>query len=147
MSANPSKRATGYFDANLHRALRLKAAAADRSISDLVNEAVQLSLGEDAADLAAFDERQHEPTETLDAFVKRLDAKVLIQARKRAARSGLTLTAVIEQALRESFTGKKRREQPSVRLPSWGQGWVLPDIDLDDSASLLDLMEREDAPP
>ena len=72
MDTNPAKRATVYFDANLHRALRLKAAAAERSISDLVNEAVQLSLAEDAFDLAAFDERQHEPTESFEAFVKRL---------------------------------------------------------------------------
>jgi hypothetical protein len=72
MDTHPAKRATVYFDADLHRALRLKAAAADRSISDLVNEAVQLSLAEDASDLAAFDEREHEPTESFDAFVQRL---------------------------------------------------------------------------
>ena len=72
MDANTSKRATVYFDADLHRALRLKAAAADRSISDLVNEAVQLSLAEDAADLGAFEEREHEPNVSFGAFVKRL---------------------------------------------------------------------------
>lgn len=66
------KRATVYFDAHLHQALRMKAAAADRSISDLVNEAVQLSLAEDAADLTAFEERQNEPTIAFDDFVKRL---------------------------------------------------------------------------
>jgi hypothetical protein len=72
MDTNVLKRATVYFDADLHKALRLKAAAADRSISDIVNEAVQLSLAEDAADLAAFAEREHEPTVSFDAFVKRL---------------------------------------------------------------------------
>jgi hypothetical protein len=36
-----SKRATVYFDADVRQALRLKAAAADRSISDIVNEAVR----------------------------------------------------------------------------------------------------------
>ncbi len=68
---NP-KRATVYFDPDIHQALRLKAAAADRSISDIVNEAVQLSLAEDASDLAAFDERKHEPTVSFDDFVMRL---------------------------------------------------------------------------
>ncbi|HVT58511.1 MAG TPA: type II toxin-antitoxin system RelE/ParE family toxin [Thermoanaerobaculia bacterium] len=58
---NAPKRATVYFDADLHRALRLKAAAADRSISAIVNEAVRLSISEDAGDLAAFEEREHEP--------------------------------------------------------------------------------------
>ena len=52
MSTNP-KRATVYFDPELHRALRVKAAETERSMSDLVNEAVQLSLAEDAEDLAA----------------------------------------------------------------------------------------------
>ena len=48
-----SRRATIYFEAQLHQALRLKAAAANRSISDMVNEAVRLSLAEDAEDLSA----------------------------------------------------------------------------------------------
>ena len=54
------KRATIYFDADLHRALRLKAAETDQSVSDLVNLAVQLSLSEDVEDLAAFEARAHE---------------------------------------------------------------------------------------
>jgi plasmid stability protein len=51
------KRATVYFEPEIHRALRLKAAATDRSISDMVNDAVKLALAEDAEDLAAFEER------------------------------------------------------------------------------------------
>ena len=58
---NSSKRATIYFDADLHRALRVKAAETDRSVSELVNQAVKLSLAEDAEDLVAFEERRHEP--------------------------------------------------------------------------------------
>ena len=56
-----TKRATVYFDSQIHRGLRLKAAETDRSISDLVNDAVKLSLAEDAEDLAAFKERAREP--------------------------------------------------------------------------------------
>ena len=55
------RRATVYFNPRVHRALRLKAAETDQSVSDLVNEAVGLSLQEDAEDLAAFDERAREP--------------------------------------------------------------------------------------
>jgi predicted transcriptional regulator len=55
------KRATVYLDSDLHRALRLKAAATDRSISEIVNEAVRRSLAEDAADLAAIEGRAAEP--------------------------------------------------------------------------------------
>ena len=50
MSEPTQKRATVYFDPSLYRALRLKAAETDRSISDLVNEAVKEALAEDAAD-------------------------------------------------------------------------------------------------
>jgi len=71
MSAEP-KRATVYFDSELHRALRLKAAETDRSLSDLVNEAVELSLAEDAEDLAAFKQRAREPNLSFEDVVKDL---------------------------------------------------------------------------
>ncbi|CAN5745325.1 hypothetical protein BH23GEM10_BH23GEM10_17710 [soil metagenome] len=67
-----SKRATVYFDENLHRALRLKAAETDQSISDLVNDAVRLALAEDAGDLAAFRERAGEPTLAFEDVVRDL---------------------------------------------------------------------------
>jgi len=69
---NPQKRATVYFDPALHRALRLKAAETDRSMSDLINEAVRLSLAEDADDLLAFEERSVEPDLSFEAVVKEL---------------------------------------------------------------------------
>ena len=68
----PLKRATVYFDPRLHKALRLKAAQTDRSISDLVNEAVKLSLAEDAEDLAAFEHRVSEPDLVFEDVVKEL---------------------------------------------------------------------------
>jgi len=67
-----SKRATVYFDPDIHRALRLRAAASDKSISDIVNEAVKLTLAEDAEDLVAFDERKREPNLDFEQFVKAL---------------------------------------------------------------------------
>jgi hypothetical protein len=68
----PTKRATVYFDPAIHRALRLKAAETDRSLSDLVNEAIKLSLAEDAEDLVAFEERASEPNLAFEAVVKEL---------------------------------------------------------------------------
>jgi hypothetical protein len=67
-----SKRATIYFDPEIHRALRLKAAETDRSLSDIVNEAVSEALAEDAEDLLAFDERAKEPDLPFEAVVKDL---------------------------------------------------------------------------
>ena len=66
------KRATVYFDADVHKALRLKAASSDKTISDMVNEAVKFSLAEDAEDLAAFDERAREPNLDFEQFVRAL---------------------------------------------------------------------------
>ena len=65
-----TKRATVYFDSDLHRALRLKAAATDRSISEIVNEAVRSSLAEDAVDLAAVEDRDSEREVDFAAVVK-----------------------------------------------------------------------------
>jgi len=66
------KRATVYFDPDIQRALGVRAAASDRSISDMVNEAVKLTLAEDAEDLVAFDERRREPNLDFEQFVKAL---------------------------------------------------------------------------
>ena len=55
------ERTTVYFDAELHRALRIKAAETERTISELVNEAIGLALAEDADDLAEFERRSAEP--------------------------------------------------------------------------------------
>jgi hypothetical protein len=66
------KRATVYFEPEIHRALRLKAAATDRSISDMVNDAVKLALAEDAEDLAAFEERTHERSVDFETVVRSL---------------------------------------------------------------------------
>jgi len=66
------KRATVYFEPEIHRALRLKAAATDRSISDMVNDAVKLALAEDAEDLAAFEQRAHEKSVDFETVVRSL---------------------------------------------------------------------------
>ncbi len=55
------KRATVYFDPKIHKALRIKAAATDRSLSEIVNEAVRVALTEDSEDLEAFEKRANEP--------------------------------------------------------------------------------------
>lgn len=72
MNESAQKRATVYFDPLLHRALRLKAAETDRSISELVNEAVKSALAEDANDVEAFEIRGKEPDYAFEDVVKDL---------------------------------------------------------------------------
>jgi hypothetical protein len=67
-----AKRATVYFDESLHKALRLKAAETDQSISGLVNAAVRHTLAEDAEDLAAFRKRAKEPTRRFEDVIRDL---------------------------------------------------------------------------
>ena len=66
------KRTTVYFEPDIHKALRLKSAVSERSISEMVNDAVRYSLAEDAEDLSAFDERADEPTVDFEDFVKKM---------------------------------------------------------------------------
>lgn len=67
-----SRRTTIYLDADLHKALRLKAVEYSRTVSDLVNEAVRESLAEDAEDIMAFTERVNEPLISYDEMVSKL---------------------------------------------------------------------------
>ncbi|MBM3319358.1 MAG: CopG family transcriptional regulator [Candidatus Eisenbacteria bacterium] len=69
-----AKRSTVYFEPHLHRALRVKAAHTQRSLSDLVNEAVREALREDQEDLAAFEERGDEATISYEQLLKELRA-------------------------------------------------------------------------
>lgn len=68
----PAKRATVYFDPNIHKALKLKSIETSKSISELVNEAVKSTLAEDAEDIIAFEDRADEPLISFSDMVKRL---------------------------------------------------------------------------
>ena len=67
-------RATLYLEPALHQALRLKAASAHRSISEIVNEAIRAALREDEEDLAAFGKRAREKTLSYEDFLAQLKA-------------------------------------------------------------------------
>lgn len=67
-------RSTVYLEADLHQALRLKAATAHRSISDIVNDAIRAALREDEEDLAAFVEREREKPISYEEFLAQLKA-------------------------------------------------------------------------
>ena len=66
------KKSTIYFDPQIHKALRMKAAETNSSVSDIVNNAVRLTLSEDAEDIAAFEERASEPNLSFEDVLKDL---------------------------------------------------------------------------
>jgi plasmid stability protein len=69
------KRITVYFDPELHDALRLRAVAHNRSISDIVNDAVRLALAEDSEDVETFDLRVREHRVPFETVVKDLERR------------------------------------------------------------------------
>ena len=76
----------------------------------------------------------------------RLDDQLLKEAKQLANESGRSLTSVIEDALREMLSRQKRLvDRPRVHLTTVSGDGLMPGVNLDDSASLLDLMEDTDA--
>ena len=67
-----TKRSTVYLDSELHRALRIKAAQTENSMSELVQEAIKFSLAEDSIDLTAFEQRRKEPSLPFEDVLKKL---------------------------------------------------------------------------
>ena len=74
-----SKRTTIYLDPQLHNALKLKAVHTAISVSELVNEAVRLSLKEDAVDLEAIGQRAAEPESSYETVLKHLKRDGLVE--------------------------------------------------------------------
>ena len=77
----------------------------------------------------------------------RIDEQLLREAKQLAARSGKSLTAIIENALRESLTRQRSAiQRKPVRLMTFDGRGLRPGVDLDDSADLLDVMDSSDGP-
>ena len=76
----------------------------------------------------------------------RLPDELLRQAKTLAAETNRSLTKVIEDALRAALARRERASEAApVRLPTHVGGGLLPGVDLDDSAALLELMETSES--
>lgn len=75
----------------------------------------------------------------------RLDDRLLAEARRYAARSGRTLTSLIDEGLRDVLARRAAAESAGpVTLPTAGRGGLRPGVGIDSSAALLDVMERDE---
>jgi hypothetical protein len=74
-----------------------------------------------------------------------LDDALLAEAKQVAARTGRSLTAVVEDALRQSLHRRHPATRRAIDLPVFGEGGTRPGVDLDDSGGLLEVMEQDDA--
>lgn len=73
----------------------------------------------------------------------RLDEQLLAEAKQFAVRTGRTLTAVIEDALRQALADSKRlKKSAPARLPTFRGDGLQAGVDLDDTAALFDLMDQ-----
>ena len=78
----------------------------------------------------------------------RLDDQLLTEAKRLALESGRTLTAVIEDAVREVVM--RRKDAPKAkktRLITDGGKGLRPGVCLDNNAALLDIMEGRSSDP
>ena len=75
-----------------------------------------------------------------------IDDQLFVELKKTAADSGRTLTATIQDALRESLYRRHQTKRPVVDLPVFHGSGVMPGVDLNDSAALLDLMNNKSGP-
>ena len=75
-----------------------------------------------------------------------LDETLLADFKQLAARSHRSLSSVIQDALRETLAARAQRSpRAPLDLPVFrGGAGVLPGVDLDSNAALLDLMDEAD---
>jgi len=78
----------------------------------------------------------------------RIDDELLKEAKTIAAATGRSLTELVEDSLRETLARRKAAAKTGwVSLPTFTGNGLMPGVDLDDSAALLDLMEQDDDAP
>jgi hypothetical protein len=69
-----NKRATIYFDPQIHNVLKVKAAVTSKSLSEIVDSAIRHELAEDEEDIRAFEERANEPSVSFEKVLRDLKA-------------------------------------------------------------------------
>ena len=120
------KRATVYFEADVHRALRLRAAANDRSVSDMVNDAVKVALAEDAVDLALHEHQLELAGEYLlmAALLIEIKSRMLLPRRAKTEEGEVDPRAELVRRLIE-YERMKRAAQSLNEMPQAGRDFSL----------------------
>ena len=75
----------------------------------------------------------------------RINDQLLREAKAHAARTGCSLTSLVEDALRQMLARQKASlDKDRVKLTTVSGGGLRPGVDLDNSAELLVILERAD---
>lgn len=72
-----------------------------------------------------------------------INDRLLIEAKSLAARRGLSLKALVEEALRERLHGRSEERRVKVALPTFSGHGLQPGVDLSDGAALLEVMDAD----
>jgi len=83
-----------------------------------------------------------------DVFMRttlNVDETLLREAKSLAARSGRSVGAVVEDALRVLLFNRIPSQKETFSLPIGGSGGLRPGVDLEDKESLAAVLEDEDA--
>lgn len=72
-----------------------------------------------------------------------IDDHVLRQAKQAAAAEGRTLSELVTESLRERMARRAAPARRSIKLPTAGEGGVLPGVDLSNNAAVRDIMDFE----
>ena len=73
-----------------------------------------------------------------------LDDDLYAKVKRLAAGRGRTMSEIVQDALRESLTRQIHAQRPRTELPVFHGTGVLPDVELEDSAALLEIMGGRD---
>jgi hypothetical protein len=72
----------------------------------------------------------------------KFDDALLAEAKTVAVATNRTLAKLVEDYVREGLARRRDPRQPPTPLPTFGRGGLMPGVDLDDGAALLDLMDE-----
>jgi len=72
-----------------------------------------------------------------------INDRLLAEAKSLAARRGLSLKALVEEALRERLHARGDQRRAAVALPTYSGDGLQPGVDLTDGAALLEVMDAD----
>jgi hypothetical protein len=73
-----------------------------------------------------------------------IDDDLMVRAKIRAAERRTTLTAIIEDALRDALHSEPRGQRKRIELPTWDGGGFPPGVDWDSNAAVLEFLDEHE---
>jgi len=72
-----------------------------------------------------------------------INDRLLAETKRLAAKRGVSLKAIVEEALRERLLSRGSERRSKVRLPVFSGNGLQPGVDLTDNSALLEVMDAD----